>query len=263
MPDVIARDWNDLSDLLQEGAWREDLRRLRSKFVFRGQASAAADLTTSLMRLGGDYAPLEGALLRTFRRYAVRWAPGTDDTVWNWLALAQHHGLPTRMLDWTYSPYVALHFATCDTDHWCEDGAVWCVDFAETNGLLPPVLRDALSGEGAAVFTAELLAEAAPTLADFDRLATDPFAVFFEPPSLDDRIVNQFALFGLLSSPTVSLDVWLAEREENAFRRVVVPAALKPEVRDRLDQANFTERVLFPGLDGLSEWLRRYYSPRA
>ena len=56
------------------------------------------------------------------------------------------------------------------------------------------------------------------------------------------------------------LDRWLRGHPE-LVRRLVVPAELKWEVRDKLDQANVTERVLFPGLDGLSRWLRRYYSP--
>jgi hypothetical protein len=51
------------------------------------------------------------------------------------------------------------------------------------------------------------------------------------------------------------------EQHPSLCRRVVVPARLKWEIRDKLDQANINERVLFPDLDGLSRWLTRYYLP--
>jgi hypothetical protein len=66
----------------------------------------------------------------------------------------------------------------------------------------------------------------------------------------------------LMSSASAALDDWLKDHPE-VYRRIIIPAELKWEVRDRLDQANITERVLFPGLDGLSRWLKRYYSPRS
>jgi hypothetical protein len=73
--------------------------------------------------------------------------------------------------------------------------------------------------------------------------------------------VNQYALFSLTSSPTLGLDDYL-EAHPQLVRRVVIPAEVKWEVRDKLDQANITERVLFPGLDGLAKWLTRHYLPR-
>jgi hypothetical protein len=84
--------------------------------------------------------------------------------------------------------------------------------------------------------------------------------VFLEPPSIDDRIVNQFALFSLMSTPTQAMDIWLAAHAD-VSRKIIIPASLKWEVRDKLDQAGITERVLFPGLDGLTTWLTRYYTP--
>ncbi len=223
--------------------------------------NAAYNLSTGLMRLGRGYEQLKSHLLRTFRRYAHRYAaPG--DSIWNWLALAQHHSLPTRLLDWTYSPYVALHFATDEAYRTEVDSVIWCINYVKTNQLLPTSLRAVLRQEGADVFTAEMLNQAATTLAAFDRLADEPFIAFFEPPSLDDRIVNQFALFSLPSSPTIQLDHWLEERPD-VVRKIVIPASAQREIRDKLDQANITERVLFPGLDGISSWLTRYYRPKS
>ena len=112
------------------------------------------------------------------------------------------------------------------------------------------------------MFTAEMLHRRAPSLETFDALDGEPFAVFFEPPSLDDRIVNQFALFAAMSRPDAMMGDWL-KAHPGLYRRIVIPAELKWEVRDKLDQANVTERVLFPGLDGLSAWLKRYYSPKS
>jgi hypothetical protein len=260
LEDRRAESWQELNELFYEGAWKEGLRRFRSSLAFRGVSDAASPLTTSLMRLGGPFACQETHLLRNFRKYA-RHDAAQGDLLWNWLALAQHHGLPTRMLDWTFSPLVALHFATQEMELYDRDGAVCCVDYTRVHELLPARLRGELENEGSDVFTADMLNNAATSLEELDALDSQPFALFLEPPSLDDRIVNQFALFSLLSSAEARMDEWLDARPHLGFR-VVIPKELKWEVRDKLDQANVTERVLFPGLDGLGRWLTRYYRPR-
>jgi hypothetical protein len=105
-----------------------------------------------------------------------------------------------------------------------------------------------------------MLDRVARDLHEFDALGGD-FVVFVEPPSFDERIVNQYALFSLASDPGLALGDWL-QGHSDLVRRIVVPAELKWEIRDKLDQANVTERVLFPGLDGISRWVARYYTPR-
>jgi hypothetical protein len=247
-----VESWSELHSLLFGDMWNDDLGLFRSSFAFRGNADARATLTSGLVRLGGDVA-LERQLMRAFRKYARQDAV-PHDTDWDWLALGQHHGLPTRLLDWTYSPYVALHFATQRTEWYDRDGVVWMLNYVAAHERLPRRLRDALADEGAQVFTTELLAEVAPGLRDLDD-EREEFVLFVEPPSFDARIVNQYALFSVMSPADLRLEDWA--------RRIVFPAGLKWEIRDKLDQANVTERVLFPGLDGISRWLARYYAPRA
>jgi FRG domain len=259
MDEVRVDSWAELQEVLFADSWNEQLGLHRSNFAFRGRWDSADDLATSLAHLGGDAAALELNLFRNFRKYAARDAVPVD-TPWNWLALGQHHGLPTRFLDWTYSPYVALHFATSKADCFDRDGAVWMIDYVRAHRLAPPELRACLEEHGTNLFTTEMLESVAGRPEGLGELGGE-FVIFVEPPSFDDRIVNQYALFSLMSRADSSLDAWLREHED-LVRRIVIPADLKWEVRDKLDQANITERVLFPGLDGLTRWLVRYHAPR-
>ena len=262
-PPVTLRpsSWTEVLEALFADSWNAELGRFRAPFAYRGQTLAAEDLSSRLLRLAAGrpgVERLEVHLLRNFRKYAYR--QGVTDSIWQWLALAQHRGLPTRLLDWTYSPFVALHFATSHLGSMNEDGVVWTINFVEANKFVPVRLKRMMSAEGSDTATVDMLG-AFSSLRDFDRLSRSPFVVFLEPPSLDPRIVNQLALFSLMSSTKATLDDWLGLHPTLA-RRVIIPASLKWEVRDKLDQANVNERVLFPGLDGLSRWLTRYYWPK-
>jgi hypothetical protein len=84
--------------------------------------------------------------------------------------------------------------------------------------------------------------------------------LFFEPPSLDERIVNQAAVLSAIADPTCHMEQWM-EQHPDLWRAWRIPPNVKAEIREMLDQANVNERVLMPGLDGLAAWLRRYYSP--
>lgn len=262
MKEHRARSFEHALELLFQDAWQEPLRRFRSNLAFRGLSDSTYPLRTSLARLGGSFEQLEYHLLRNFRKYARLEGPADlTDSEWKWVTMGQHHGLPTRLLDWTYSPLVALHFATSAIDRFDVDGVVWCVDYVACHRELPTGLARVLETAGAHVLTIQMLEAVTRDLRGFDALARErPFVAFFEPPSLDARLVNQYALFSVLPDATAALDHWLVERPA-LHRRVIIPRDVKWEIRDKLDQSNITERVLFPGLDGLAHWLARHYAP--
>ncbi len=260
MNEITISSWGELQDALYTDSWNEELQRIRSRFAFRGLSDANYPLATTLMRLGGDYPQLERHLLRNFSKYAHR-SVVEKDSVWDWLSVAKHYGLPTRLLDWTYSPFIAMHFATANLEHFEEDGAIWAVNYLDAHKLLPKRMQTVLEEEGANVFTVKMLSDEVVSLRELEEMAENPFVMFFEPASIDDRIVNQFSFFSVMSSSAVALDDWLQDHSQ-LWRKIVIPASLKWEIRDKLDQANITERVLFPGLDGLSSWLQRHYSTR-
>jgi hypothetical protein len=236
--------------------------RRRDPTVYRGCSDASAPLLTALSRLGNDGEPhakveLEAHLLRNFIRYSRPHlgTPATNE--WELLVTAQHHGLPTRLLDWTYSPLVAAHFATRGP-RGGRDRVVWGLDWQRVHrafdlpelALLIQDLEGMFGGEPH--FTPWVLARG-------DEVPE--FACMIEPPSLDARLVVQAAVFTLCSDIRCPFELFLARHGlEDALTRFLIPGAEVARIRDQLDLVAMDERRLFPDLDGVAAHLRRYYS---
>lgn len=236
---------------------RNSYNRYRSDFVYRGLDVSTWGLETSLQRLGPQYPEVEGPLLRNFIKYSVDRDLARQSLLYK-LAFAQHHGLPTRVLDWSTAPKVALHFAVGDENHYDKDGIIWAVNVTAIHKLLPLRLTKILDVKRAFVFSVDMLDQ----IVDLDDLKKmkKTFSLFFEPPSLDGRIVNQGAILSLMPDPTSDMKKEL-EKDPNLFECIIIRKELKWEIRDKLDQDQINERMLFPGEDGTARWLKRYYGP--
>lgn len=238
----------------------------RSPYSYRGMSDARWPLKTSLERLGSSPDQVEGPILRAFGKYASSGA-FSRNSEWERLAVAQHNGLPTRVLDWTASPLIAAHFATAEKKYHHVDGVIWCVDIDCVRvKFITRAMQDCLHRERAFLFNTPMLDGVAGRLFDFDNAKSEKpdVLVFFEPPSIDARITNQWGLFSVMNGASKSHDAFLrkaAKKYPGLVHRIIISAAAKPEIRDMLDQNNVTERMLFPGLPGLCEWLARYYGP--
>src|SRR5882757_4728565 len=204
---VKIKKWSDLNEALFSNTWDPSIKRFRSTFAYRGVNVHDYPLSNGLMRLGKPYPTLEENLIKQFKKYAHDNVVERD-TEWHWLSIAQHHGLPTRLLDWTYSPFVALHFATSSVKDFGQDAAIWKVNYAEAHDLLQNNHLKILKKFGSNIFSIDALAKSIKNLKELSDLHANDFdvAVFFEPPAIDERIVNQFAYFSALSDPYLSMD---------------------------------------------------------
>jgi hypothetical protein len=237
--------------------------RRRNYSVYRGGTDARRGLVTSLDCLGGCEPPhtkahLEEHILRNFRRYAQPFLKQPINE-WELLVTAQHHGLPTRLLDWTYSPLVAAHFATLPEEK-PGDRVIWKLDWRRLHGFfgLKPLaflvsdLDEALKQKGY---------QSAWDLFGTDGDGKELFVCMLEPPGLDARILAQSAAFTLSSVKTRSFDSILRECGlSDSLTRFVIPAEKVRLIRDQLDLCSIDERSLFPDLDGIAAEIKRYYS---
>lgn len=234
----------------------------RDRGIYRGVRHVERPLLTSLDQLGGIDPPhtkadLEEHLLRTFARYSRPYLASPVENEWELLVHAQHHGLPTRLLDWSYSPLIAAHFATID-DLRGGDRVIWRLDWHVVHRRFSiPMLARSTQDVGKAVADDEPITPWDLMNGSMPR----EFACMVDPPSVHPRIQAQGAVFTICSDKTQSFDAFLFRHGiGDALMRLVIPTSSVRHVRDQLDLAGIDERLLYPDLDGVAARIRRYYS---
>lgn len=272
MIEVITVDKvEQVMELIFDQPYDERNKRYRGYYMYRGLPDVSFKLKTSLQRNCGDMSTvLEPKLLNNFIKYTATEPNNTYNNIWRSMILGQHHGLPTRLMDWTHSPLVGLHFAVSDGNFeniGKNDCVVWRINAEEVHELLPEKFQ-AVMNSGAEkdtnkaitkIFSVDMLNDVVKSLEEYDALTNGESMVVIEPPSIDPRIVNQYSFFTVIPNGITDVEKYFEESKKLHVTKYVIKADLKWRIRDFLDEANISERTIYPGLDGICKWLARHY----
>lgn len=233
--------------------------KLHPNFLFRGQANKSWELEPSFTRLvknkklnrnkalqleresvylfsisASKLLPIDKTIDLTLSKFKSSNAGGIDSM--GWFSVMQHFSAPTRQLDWTMSPWVALYFACCERDD--NDGVIWIADFNK----VVKFGEEKLNGSN---FITLMI----------DAKSQD-IITFFMAPNTNERIEAQQSRFSMCTNPLSSHESVL--NESDGLNKIEIPKESKPELLRELHQMNITAKTLFPGLDGLGKSIYEY-----
>jgi len=280
------------------GTAGDNSKRIRR--YFRGQSkrtNIGYDLKPSIGRYAhlGTFSPfdrdkLEQDVLETFANHLLTYVNHLPRNEWESLAIAQHHGLPTRFMDWTTNPLVALYFATRETkkdkDNNLLDSAVYVLiseppryselkrkhsaGKVDMSGESSPVSGVPVADDGDGGYddfgldeTGEevpeengdtpILTESKPDKATMQGDGLSPFEIT-ENVIYDPPHVSPRirAQDGVL----LACHQPLQSLEEKDFLELIISQKAHDDIRRRLDQYGVFDKQLFPDLDGIAKWLK-------
>ncbi|MBL7718459.1 MAG: FRG domain-containing protein [Flavipsychrobacter sp.] len=198
------------------------------RYKFRGQSDQAWALVPKAGRK--PYTNVrDSEIFRNWKRRAKMYIQSADLNNWDYLAIAQHTGLPTRLLDWSHTPLIAAFFAANENSD--RDGAIYVVK---------------------------------PKSMIYDS-EPDPFEIrintikFVQPATPSSRVINQYSYFSIHNEPTLEL---LDEHVAKNIEKVIIPKEIKTQLIFLLNHYGVNYLTIYPDLEGLSKhlgWFNEHY----
>ncbi len=241
-----------------------DYCNLPSKYVFRGQSCYKWDLATSFerKRTGVNWTgwyDLENKMLVEFKRQAHHYISHLPEEDVEWLALMQHYGCPTRLLDFTKSFWIALFFAINDAD---SDSAVWIVDTSYYIKRDEPQCKDYIISS----YNKKAAEEANNILKGDDNTKYEPDVVFVEPFVINQRLSLQQGLFAFPRALDLSFEENLCKKlqtksfeelkkleGDTSIFKLKISKKIHGSILSFLSTMNINSSTLYPGLEGFAK----------
>lgn len=191
--------------------------------VYRGVKSVTFDLVPKIGRLSpaspdDDLGENEAEIIRIFQEKALPFLTSIPQSDWDWLALGQHHSLPTRLLDWTSNPLVACYFAVE------EESEADSLIYAYNSSRFISVKDN-------------------PDPFQYKRVGK------FIPRHITSRITAQGGLFTIHPNP---YEPFRSEKID----RIIIPNDIRQTLKRTLNRYGINRVSLFPGLDGLARHIQ-------
>ncbi len=247
------------------------------RYFYRGEAEQGHKLQPRLMRKKNVIASysklyscstdciveLQYALLERFRRYASSQnignaffsSAGESPTLDEWLCIAQHHGLPTLLIDWSLQPLIGLYFSVRDTALHDKSGRFWYLKLKERKDRKGNTVR---FRDKSGIKNGILLADEEK---DDDGLFVNKIDTprVIVPWVFNKRIESQHARFTYSGRKYINMGFEDIEDELKPWEKLdwfEVPAGNKSQIKQDLEKLQIHEKTLFPDLDGLARYLR-------
>ena len=219
-----------------------------------------------------EYSQLEHNILYDFITEACRFMPSISvDNIPEWLEVAQHFGVPTRLLDFTQNPLVALYFACSDLQN--VEASVCIINETAYNKVF--------FGENAVVSAVKSQYYVSKIIMDEvvqqNYLSHDDpqyiqYPWLYKPYYLEERMNMQSSVFMLWGAQRQELtyfmqsEYWMSNennppnKETGIIAHILIPGNKKAEIIEQLNLCGINEKFIYPGLDGVGRFIKKKYS---